>query len=248
MIPKIIHYCWFGGKPLPELATRCITSWRKILPDYRIKEWNENNFDLDLFQYTREAYDLKKYAFVTDVVRLFVLQTEGGVYMDTDVEILKPIDLFLNNCAFSGFESDHSLPTGIMASVSNGQWISDLLKYYKNKSFFNSHGQPDLITNVVVISNMMKIKGFQLNNKYQIITNYVAFYPSEYFCPKSPANGTVFITENTVCIHHFAGSWVNPISTVIRFKILISKILSSIIGQNNCNMIIQNFKKYSKLA
>ena len=108
MIPKVIHYCWFGRNPLPPLAIKCIESWKKYCPDYEIKEWNEDNFDLDLFPYTREAYDNRKFAFVTDVVRLYALYHEGGVYMDTDVEVLKPIDCFLTHHAFSGFENEKS--------------------------------------------------------------------------------------------------------------------------------------------
>ena len=104
MIPKKIHYCWFGRSKMPELALKCIASWKKYLPDYEIKEWNEDNFDLELYPYVREAYNNRKFAFVTDVVRLYALYTEGGIYMDTDVEVLKPLDCFLNHQAFSGFE------------------------------------------------------------------------------------------------------------------------------------------------
>lgn len=96
MIPKKIHYCWFGRGPLPELARKCIASWRKYLPEYEIKEWNEDNFDLDAYPYVREAYDSRKFAFVTDVVRLYALYNEGGIYMDTDVEVLKPLDSILH--------------------------------------------------------------------------------------------------------------------------------------------------------
>ena len=106
MIPKVIHYCWFGRGQMPELALKCIESWKKFLPDYEIKEWNEDNFDLDSYPYTREAYDKRKYAFVTDVVRLHALYNEGGIYMDTDVEVLKPLYSFLHHTAFSGFEND----------------------------------------------------------------------------------------------------------------------------------------------
>ena len=105
MIPKKIHYCWFGGNPLPPLAVKCIESWKKYLPDYEIKEWNESNFDLNYNDYVREAYEAKKWAFITDVVRLYAMVTEGGIYMDTDVEVLKPLDELLQYDAVSGFES-----------------------------------------------------------------------------------------------------------------------------------------------
>ena len=104
--PKVIHYCWFGRNPLPESAIKCIDSWKKFCPGYQIKEWNEDNFDLSLYPYAQEAYQARKFAFVTDVVRLYALYTEGGVYMDTDVEVLKPLDAFLVHPAFSGFENE----------------------------------------------------------------------------------------------------------------------------------------------
>ena len=105
MIPKIIHYCWFGGKPKPELAEKCIESWKKFCPDYEIVEWNEGNFNINSNLYVKQAYEAKKYAFVTDYVRLYALYTQGGIYMDTDVMVLKPLDEYLNHEAFSGFES-----------------------------------------------------------------------------------------------------------------------------------------------
>ena len=109
MIPKIIHYCWFGRNPLPSSVQKCIASWRKFFPDYEIKEWNEDNFDLDMYPYAREAYENRKFAFVTAVVRLYALYHEGGIYMDTDVEVLKPLEVFLDNPAFSGFEDEKLL-------------------------------------------------------------------------------------------------------------------------------------------
>ena len=116
MIPKIIHFCWFGNNPKTELAEKCIASWKKFLPDYELKEWNESNFDIDQHPFTREAYQAKKYAFVTDYVRLFVLKEYGGIYMDTDVEVIKNLDCFLQHNAFSGFETSEYVQTGIIGS------------------------------------------------------------------------------------------------------------------------------------
>lgn len=135
MIPKVIHYCWFGKKPLPELALKCIESWKKYCPDYEIKEWNEESFDINMYIYARQAYDAKKWAFVSDVARLYVLYQEGGIYMDTDVELLKSIDCFLENDAFSGFEDKKSVPTGIMGAVKNNNVIKEFLDEY-NEAFF----------------------------------------------------------------------------------------------------------------
>ena len=123
MIPKIIHYCWFGGNPLPPLALKCIESWKKYCPDYEIKIWDESNFDININKYATEAYEAKKWAFVSDVARLWVLYNYGGIYMDTDLEVIKPLDEFLYHKAFSGFEDEVNIPTGIIASEKNNNWI-----------------------------------------------------------------------------------------------------------------------------
>lgn len=239
MIPKVIHYCWFGPNPLSELAIKCIDSWKKYLPDYEIKLWNEANFDLDMFLFTREAYDSKKYAYVTDVVRLYALATDGGIYMDTDVEVLKSLDVFLHHTAFSGFESDSSLPTGIMGSEKNGKWSSDMLQYYTGKKFLDKRGQPILKTNVVIISELMAKKGVEFNNTYQNIDDYISFYPSDFFCPKHPATGKLILTSNTHCIHHFAGSWAEPPSFSILVKSCILKLLYLLVEKKSLDKILR---------
>lgn len=208
MIPKVIHYCWFGGKPVPKDAKKCIKSWKKFCPDYEIKEWNEKTFDLDLYPYVREAYDSKKFAFVTDVVRLYALYNEGGIYMDTDVEVLSSLDPYLHHCAFSGFEAPKRVPTGIMASERGGQWVKDNLAYYGGRHFIKPNGELDLTTNVTTITNYMVEKGLILNNQYQEIFGYFAIYPNDYFCPKSWEDGKIYLTKRSVTIHHFRGSWI----------------------------------------
>ena len=151
MIPKKIHYCWFGGKALPEDTVRYIGSWRRHCPDYEIKEWNESNFDLDMFPYVREAYDAGKYAFVSDVARLYALVSEGGVYMDTDVEVLKPLDCFLGHEAFSGFEDAGHVTTGVIGSEKGGKYVSENLAEYGKRHFVKEDGSLDTTTNVAVI-------------------------------------------------------------------------------------------------
>ena len=209
MIPKIIHYCWFGRGKKPQQALDCIASWKKILPEYEIKEWNEDNFDLDRYPYAREAYDNRKFAFVTDVVRLYALYNEGGIYMDTDVEVLKPLDPFLHHIAFSGFENDTSIPTGIMASEKDSVWAKENLDYYEGRHFVKPDGTFDMTTNVVTITNYLLKYGLKRNNSYQDFPDLVTMYPKDYFCPKSYKDGRIYLTENTVTIHHFAGSWHN---------------------------------------
>lgn len=208
MIPKIIHYCWFGRNPLPPLAVKCIESWKKYCPDYEIKEWNEENFDLNSYPYVREAYDKRRFAFVTDVVRLYALYHEGGIYMDTDVEVLKPLDAFLSHHAFSGFEDEVHVPTGIMASEKGGKWAQDNLAYYNNRHFLKADGGVDLTTNVETITNYMLPLGLKQNNTFQDFPGLITFYPKDYFCPKSYQDGQIYLTENTHTIHHFAGSWI----------------------------------------
>ena len=220
MIPKIIHYCWFGGKPLPEDAKRYIESWKKFCPDYEIYEWNEQTFDINAVSYVREAYEAKKWAFVTDYVRLYALSTVGGIYMDTDVEVLKNLDVFLNNKGFSGFERVDAVPTGIMAAEKENMFIHELLHEYDAIHFLKEDGTLDLTTNVVRITNTAKKYGLKLNNKLQTVNDFT-FYPKDYFCPKSSRTLEINLTENSYTIHHFAGSW----DTENRFRQTVKRIL-----------------------
>ena len=208
MIPKIIHYCWFGRGKKPGLALKCIESWKKYLPDYEILEWNEDNFDLNMFPYAREAYDNRKFAFVTDVVRLYALSKMGGIYCDTDVEVLSSLDPFLTHYAFSGFENDKDIPTGLMASEKDGKWVNELLNYYNGRHFVKPDGSFDTTTNVKTITDITEKFGLIRRNSFQDLPNLVTIYPKDYFCPKSYIDGKIYLTENTVCIHHFSGSWV----------------------------------------
>lgn len=211
MIPKIIHYCWFGNGKMPELALKCLDSWRKYLSDYEIVVWNEQNFDVSMYRFASEAYQEKKYAFVADVCRLYALKNRGGIYLDTDVEFLRPLDEdMLNDEAFTGFEDNLLLSSAIMGSEKDGQWINELLPYYDNRSFYLSDGSHDVNPNTEIITKFMKnCKGVQINNTFQRLPNYCTIYPSDYFCPKSWKTLKVKQTTNTYCIHHFAGSWLH---------------------------------------
>ncbi len=207
-IPKKIHYCWFGGNPLPESALKCIESWKKYCPDYEIIEWNESNFDVNQNDYVREAYESKKYAFVADCARLYVLKNYGGIYMDTDVEVLKSLDRFLNNKAFSGLETSCTISTSIIGAEKESSWISYLLSYYYNSHFILEDGSMNFTTNVQTITNMTKEKyKVDLVGNLLDIKDVVAIYPKEYFCPKEYETGKIRITNNTYTIHHFDASW-----------------------------------------
>lgn len=208
MIPKVIHYCWFGGNLLPELAQKCIESWKKYCPDYEIKRWNETTFDIHSNAYVEEAYEARKYAFVTDYVRLYALYHEGGVYMDTDVEVLKPLDDLLDYEAVSGFEAPSQIPTGLMASREGHPFIKELLADYDNIHFKRADGTLDMTTNVRRITDHCLQYGLQLNNMLQTINGFTLL-PKDYLCPKDVNTGELNISANTYTIHHFNGSWVS---------------------------------------
>lgn len=220
MIPKVIHYCWFGKNPLNDMAKKCIESWKKYCPDYEIIEWNEENFDINnSCDYVIEAYQAKKWAFVTDYVRLYALYHHGGIYMDTDVELIGKLDAFLENEAFSGFENYENIPTAIMGSVKGGEWIEYLLSYYSDKHFINGDGTYNLTTNVSTITNMTKERyNIELNNTYQKIDGAFTLYEKEFFCPKDYNTDEITITENTVAIHHFNSSWHDAYTKAISEK------------------------------
>ena len=209
MIPKIIHYCWFGRGNMPKKALNCIESWKKYLPEYEYIRWDEDSFDITSNPYVQEAYENKKYAFVTDYVRLYAMYYYGGVYMDTDVEVLKPLDAFLDNHAFSGFESSQLIPTGIMASEKGFHLYKEFLDYYKDRHFIKEDGTFDMTTNVIIMTNIADQHGLVHNGELQIVDGWV-LYPSDYFCPLNDATGKLEITDNTAVIHWFAKSWVSP--------------------------------------
>ncbi|MGV3545956.1 MAG: glycosyltransferase family 32 protein [Pedobacter sp.] len=169
MIPKIIHYCWFGKGTMPELALKCLESWKKHLPDYQIMEWNEENFDVNMYRFSSEAYKERKFAFVADVCRLYALKNMGGIYLDTDVEFLLPLDEeMLNEAAFTGFEDNLLLSSAIMGSEKDGKWISDLLQHYHNRSFYLADGGFDVNPNTEIITEFMRSgKNVQINYTFQ---------------------------------------------------------------------------------
>ncbi|MGU9047069.1 glycosyltransferase family 32 protein [Clostridium perfringens] len=232
-IPKIIHYCWFGRNPKTELIKKCIESWKKYLPEYKIIEWNEDNYDIYKNQYIKDAYSCKKWAFVSDYVRFDVLNQYGGVYFDTDVELLKPIpEEYLQHNAFTGFESSGLISPGlIMASECRSELLKELLGMYNSFEFLKND-KPDLKTVNEFISELMLEKGFTLNDKYQCINN-IAIYPSEYFCGFDLDVREPNITSRTISIHHYAGTWIK-----ISLKRRIQNLIKKIIGVSNYKKII----------
>lgn len=213
MIPKVIHYCWFGGNPLPPLAEKCIASWKKFLPDYEIKEWNEQNFDVNIIPYTAEAYQAKKYAFVSDYARFWILYHYGGLYFDTDVEVIKPMGGIIAKGAFMGCEQD-SKP-GIELTVAPGLGLAveskheiykAILEEYDSFHFLNEDGSNNDKTVVEYVTEILKKHGLRNSPGIQNI-NGINVYPSEYFCPRNTVTKRMHITNNTYTIHHYMASW-----------------------------------------
>jgi hypothetical protein len=211
MIPKKIHYCWFGYGQKPPLALRCINSWHKYCPDYEIVEWNENNFDLASAPlYVRQAYENKKWAFVTDYVRLRVVFNYGGIYLDTDVELIKSVDFLLNYNAFFGFEDSNYVATGLgFGAVKGNQIISRLMDDYSYIPFILPDGSFNIITCPIQNTATLKLYGLVTDNTFQIINDNVAIFPSQYFCPLSYYTGKMKKTSDTVSIHWYSASWLS---------------------------------------
>jgi len=209
MIPKIIHYCWFGGKPLPPIAKKSIKSWKKYCPDFEIKEWNENNFDVNTFSYSKQAAATENPAFVADIARLYVIYNYGGIYLDIDVEVIKPLDNFLKDNMFTGFENENEINMGSgFGAEKNFYLIGKMLDFYDNIPFINEDNTFNTTSSPAYTTISMKQEGFLINNTKQIINN-ATLYPTEFFSPKDWRNGEIHLTENTHTIHHYLASWWN---------------------------------------
>jgi len=211
MIPKIIHYCWFGGNPLPNDAVEYIDTWKKYFPGYDIKEWNESNYDVHKISYTSEAYHAKKYAFVSDYARFDVLYQYGGIYFDVDVEVIKSFGDILENTGFIGTETVGLVAAGLGVGCDAGLGVvKEILDDYAKDSFLCNDGIQKYNFKTVVrrFTEILVKRGFDTtSNELQRIADFT-IYPTEFFCPKDFATGKLNVTENTVSIHHYAGSWV----------------------------------------
>lgn len=208
-IPKIIHYCWFGGNKKPALVKKCIRSWKKYCPDYEIIEWNENNFDVNSVLFCKRAYEAQKWAFVTDYVRLKVLFEMGGIYMDTDVEVVKSLDPFLEYQCFLGFQHERYVSTGLVIGAKpKNEFIAQNASIYENMEFKNETDSNKLTVCQEYTTELLKKRGLIIpeTGKIQRLGDITVF-PSEFFCPYDHRTRTMNRTENTVAIHHFASSW-----------------------------------------
>lgn len=215
-IEKKIHYCWFGGTPLPEIAIKCIESWKKYCPSCDIIEWNEENFNLDCCQYVKEAAEAKKWAFVSDYARFWIIYNCGGLYFDTDVELINPIDDILKKGAFMGMESWGVIAPGLgIAAAKYNALYKEILEYYQNICYFKYPGVPNEGNVVSITTKILKQHGFDVDYKDAQNIDNIWIYPPDYFCPMDYISGKVTISSNTRSIHHYAATWINPLEKKI---------------------------------
>jgi len=259
-IPKVIHYCWFGGNPKPKMAEKCIKSWKRHCPDYEIVEWNESNFDVNANQYCAEAYAEKKWAFVTDYARLKILYEHGGIYFDTDVKLIKSLDKLLAHKCFMGIERNkevHKVNTGVgLASESGFPLVKEMLDDYEGRHFLQD-GRIDITTCTVRNTEILKRHGFIEEDRTQVVDDAV-IYSSEYFSPMDMNNGKMYKTKNTHSIHLYSLSWTDAkhrkehkaavrkmriIDFFYNIKVLPNNILVRLLGQDRYSALKKKFKK-----
>lgn len=237
-IPKVIHYCWFGKKDKPDIVNSCIDSWKRVLNDYEIIEWNEDNIDIESNMYIKQAYQSCKFAFVSDYVRLKVLYDYGGIYLDTDVEVFKSFNDLLENDSIWGFEEANYVATSTIGAQKGNELIGEFLNSYNNKSFVNNNGAFEFTTNVLIVTNLLERNGVKMDNSFQQIDN-ATIYPRDFFSPYDYSNCRDFTTNNTYCKHYFYKSWL-PLNQKIKSRI--KYILAKTIGGDN----IAKIRKYIK--
>lgn len=232
-IPKVIHYFWFGNNPKPEIVIKCIASWKKYMPDWEIKEWNENNYDVQCCRYVEQAYKAKKWAFVSDYARFDILNKFGGLYFDTDVELLKRIpDSYFEN-PFTAVDSNGMVAPGQIIALPADHWLSeDIVKSYCNSEFDANNLTAEVTINTRV-NKYLKSKGFVEKDEFQKIDD-LRIYPSVQFCGYDVNINEYNITNETMAVHHFAGSWMGK---RYKLKIKAQRLLKKLIG-------LENYKRF----
>lgn len=247
MIPKKLHYCWFGGNEMSPEIKQCIKSWQIYLPDYEICRWDETNYDINKVPYIKQAYEEKKWAFVTDYVRLDICYTYGGIYLDTDVEVVKNFDDLLGDKAFVGVEYDkknntYLINTGLVLGMEKDFELGKILRDdYINKEFRDVNGKLNMTPCPVIQTKKMKKMGYNGNNSKQIISNLI-IYPQEFFCPLDQYTGELNITNNTYSVHHYHSSWISEVDKVRRclrvryskYGGFVANVLSLVIANYQC--------------
>lgn len=217
MIPKVIHYCWFGRNPIPAEYKRYIESWKKFFPDYEIKEWNEDNFDVNIIPFTKEAYEVKKYAYVSDYARLKILYDNGGVYFDTDVEVIRNMDDIINSGAWMAVEKHASTPNaedqvnvGLGFSIEpHNPIVKEVMEYYENTHYIFPDGHMEQITIVPIVTKVLRKHGMPAYIDKPTKVGGITIYPWDYFCPIEFMSSKIELTDHTYTIHHFSATWMS---------------------------------------
>lgn len=211
MIPKIIHYCWLSCDPYPAKIKKCIDSWKQIFPDYKFVLWDINSSEINTVPWVKQAFKVKKYAFAADYIRLYALYKYGGIYLDSDVEVLKSFDDLLSLPYFIGCDSQNKIEAAIIGAYPNTKWIYDCLSYYENRNFEREDETFDITTLPIIMEEMVRMK-YQIKllesyNSEFYNDKTVCLFPFDFFCSKRHDTGKIVITERTYSIHHFAMSW-----------------------------------------
>ena len=254
MIPKIIHYCWLSGDEFPHEIKRNIDSWKALLPDYEFMLWDTNRFDLEQWPFAKEAFEKKKYAFASDIVRLYAVNKFGGIYLDTDVQILKKFDALLHLPYFVGLEYENIVEAAIFGAEKNSDWLAQCLKYYDNRSFIKADRSYDITIAPAILKmqlqkerEIISMTASQVKEVDTLIQDKSKFFlfPFEYFSPKDVQSGKIHSTENTYTIHHFNSSWLPYFSKLRRkIKLIIGvKTINKLLKISVVNKILSIFKK-----
>lgn len=247
MIPKIIHYCWFGYGEKPEIFTHCLESWKKYCPGYEIIEWNESNYDVTQNLYPRLAYEKKRWAFVSDYVRMEVLHRYGGIYLDTDVELLKNLDPLRKHGLYFGIEQgSRKINSGLGCGAAAGHvFMKQLLHDYDRLARKIAAGRGDFYACPVMETHLLKTYGFQERDVCQQLEGGIRVYASEYFCPKTVAGCMRKFTEKTCSIHHYDASWVED-GKWYKVKLFFTKELIIMRKIMVCAMGEERFRRWRK--
>lgn len=226
MIPKIIHYCWFGGNPIPSEYQAYIATWRKYLPDYEIKEWNETNFDVNCIPFIQEAYKVKKFAYVSDYARLKILYENGGIYFDTDVEVIRNMDDLMVKGPWMGVEKHTSTPSiddqvnvGLGFAIEpHNPILKEVMSFYENTHYIFPDGHMEQIPIVPIVTDVLRKHGMPSHINQPTDVGGITIYPWDYFCPIEFMSSKLKLTKNTFTIHHYSATWMSKADKIKMWK------------------------------
>ena len=241
MIPRIIHYCWFGRGEYPETIQKCIDSWKQMDDTYEFMLWNEDSYDISRYSFIREAYEAKQYAFVSDMVRFDVLMRYGGVYLDTDIEIVRSFDDVLEKGVVLSGDESGNLDGSFIAGEKGHPFFAEMLSIYESMHFKKENGEWNKTVVNVWMQELLKKSGFVDAKKQTVLNGDIFIFPLEYFCAMNQFTGKICATSTTYCIHHHTYSWTSKKTNVIRF--FRTRILVPIVGVRNYEIITKRLHK-----